>query len=200
MSLAQITQKIEQDARDEAEKIQAAAREQETAIRRGAEKEIKNIEEAARARFEKERPEIFRRRGIVARLDVEKLHLGAKRKLIQDVFDEGLRRLQNLPKEDCLRFCESLLREAAAGGGLVMEISKGEKHIGPEWLEAFNSRNGKNHSPFRSAAGLLGRLRLKRRARFGQLLVGDADARGPGKAGARGREAAFPGSGLTGVI
>lgn len=144
MSLAQITQKIEQDARDEAERIQAAAREQETAIRRGAEKEIKNIEEAASARFEKERPEIFRRRGIVARLDVEKLHLGAKRKLIQDVFDEGLRCLQNLPKEDCVRFCESLLREAAADGGLVMEITKGEKHIGPEWLEAFNSRNGKN--------------------------------------------------------
>jgi V/A-type H+-transporting ATPase subunit E len=143
MSLAQITEKIEQDARDEAEKILAAAKEKESQIKRDAEREIKNIEDVARSRFDKERPEIFKRREIVARLDVEKLHLGVKRKLIQDVFDEGLNRLKGLRKEEYIKFCESLLREAATEGELVMEISEGEKHISQEWLEAFCSAGAK---------------------------------------------------------
>jgi V/A-type H+-transporting ATPase subunit E len=146
MSLAQITEKIEQDARGEAEKILAAAKEREKEINRDAEKEIKNIEDAARSRFDRERPEIFKRREIVARLDVEKLHLGVKRKLIQDVFDEGLDRLKGLQKEEYIKFCESLLREAATDGELVMEISSGEKYISPEWLEAFNSAGAKKIS------------------------------------------------------
>jgi V/A-type H+-transporting ATPase subunit E len=135
MSLAQITEKIELDARGEAERIISAAREREREIKRDAEKEIKNIEEASRARFDKERPEIFKRREIVAKLDVDKLHLGVKRKLIQEVFDEGLNRLKCLSKDEYLGFCERLLREAAASGDEVMEISAGEAFIGPEWLE-----------------------------------------------------------------
>jgi V/A-type H+-transporting ATPase subunit E len=143
MSLAQITEKIERDARDEAEKIISAAREREREIRRDAEREIKHIEEAASARFGKERPEIFKRREIVARLDVDKLHLGVKRQLIQDVFDEGLKRLKGLKKDEYLRFCEVLLKEAANTGSEVMEISQGEQFIGPEWVAAFNSSNAK---------------------------------------------------------
>ncbi|MDR1020212.1 MAG: V-type ATP synthase subunit E [Synergistaceae bacterium] len=143
MSLAQITEKIERDARDEADKIIYAAREREREIRRDAEREIKHIEEAASARFEKERPEIFKRREIVAKLDVDKLHLGVKRQLIQDVFDEGLERLKGLKKDEYLRFCEGLLKEAASTGSEVMEIAQGEQFIGPEWVAAFNSSNAK---------------------------------------------------------
>jgi V/A-type H+-transporting ATPase subunit E len=143
MSLAQITEKIERDARDEAEKIISAAKEREREIRRDAERDIKHIEEAANARFERERPEIFKRREIVAKLDVDKLHLGVKRKLIQDVFDEGLERLKGLKKDEYLKFCESLLKEAVSSGDEVMEIAAGDGFIGPEWIETFNSGNAK---------------------------------------------------------
>lgn len=143
MSLAQITEKIEQDARAEAESIISAARVREKEIKRDAEREIKHIEETAQARFERERPEIFKRREIVAKLDVEKLHLGVKRKLIQDVFDEGLERLKGLKKDEYLRFCEGLLKAAVSSGSEVMEISRGERLIGPEWIAAFNAGNGK---------------------------------------------------------
>jgi V/A-type H+-transporting ATPase subunit E len=146
MSLAQITEKIEHDARDEAEKVLSAAREREKEIKREAEKEVSNIENASSARFDKERPEIFKRREIVARLDVDKLQLGAKRKLIQDVFDVGLDRLKGLGKDEYLRFCERLLNEASTSGDETMEISSGEKYINNEWLDAFNSKNGKKIS------------------------------------------------------
>lgn len=105
MSLAQITQKIEQDAGIEAKAVMGKAREQEEQIKKSTDAEIKKIEEAAKARFGQERPEIFKRRGIVANLDVAKLHLGAQRALIRDVFEGLLKRLDELPQKEYLDFC-----------------------------------------------------------------------------------------------
>ncbi|MDR1471250.1 MAG: V-type ATP synthase subunit E [Synergistaceae bacterium] len=142
MSLAQITEKIELDARAEAEKILERSREQETGIRRSAEAEVKKLEDAAKSRFDRERPEIFKRRDIVARLDVHKIHLDAQRRLIGDVFREGLERLKNLDKGKYLAFCRGLLKEAVESGDEVMEISSGEKYIDSGWLGEFNNANG----------------------------------------------------------
>lgn len=141
MSLAQITEKIENDARAEAKRHQDKAREQESEIRRNAEAEVKKLEEAARARFDRERPEIFKRRDIVARLDVNKLRLGAQRMLIDDVFDDALTRLKNLDKDEYLAYCERLLKEAVESGDEVMEVSAGEKFIDQAWLDRFNASN-----------------------------------------------------------
>lgn len=142
MSLAQITEKIEQDARAEAEKILARAREQEAEINKEAQVEINKIEAAAKLRFDKERPEIFRRRDIVAKLDVAKLMLGAQRKLIQDVFDGALKNLNTLDKDEYLAFCERLLKAAVDSGDEVMEISTNEKYIDKAWLDGFNAKHG----------------------------------------------------------
>ena len=96
MSLAQITEKIERDARSEAETILARSREQAAAIERETESEVKRLNESTKARFEKERPEIFKRREIVANLDVGKIHLDAERRLISEVFENGLKGLNSL--------------------------------------------------------------------------------------------------------
>lgn len=144
MSLAQITEKIENDARTEAEKILARAREQETEIKRDTDAEVKKLQDAAKTRFDRERPEIHRRRDIVANLDVKKLFLGAQRKLIQDVYDEALEKLKKLDRDAYLVFCESLLSEASEGGDEVMEVSRDEKFIDADWLSRFNSANNTN--------------------------------------------------------
>ncbi|MDR1651225.1 MAG: V-type ATP synthase subunit E [Synergistaceae bacterium] len=144
MSLAQITEKIEQDARNEAESILAAARVREEEIQKETGREAGEINAAAESRFEKERPEIFKRREIVARLDIGNIHLGIRRKLIQDVFDAALERLGNLGRGEYLAFCGKLLKEASAGGEETLEISSREKHIDQEWLDEFNSRNRKD--------------------------------------------------------
>ncbi|MDR3255430.1 MAG: hypothetical protein LBT31_07660 [Synergistaceae bacterium] len=142
MSLAQITEKIERDARGEADKVMTSAREREAEIKREAVDEVKKIEDASKARFDKERPEIFKRREIVARLDVDKLQLGVRRRLIQDVFDVALERLNKLGKDEYIVFCGSLLKEASEGGEEVLELSSNEKHLGSEWVEEFNAKNG----------------------------------------------------------
>jgi len=142
MSLAQITEKIERDARAEADKILERSREQETIIKRETEAEVKRLEESARERFDKERPEIFRRREIVAKLDVGKIRLGAERRLISEVFEIGLEEMKHLGKEEYIAFCERLLKEGIESGDEVIEFSSGEKYLGSSWVEAFNKANG----------------------------------------------------------
>jgi V/A-type H+-transporting ATPase subunit E len=142
MSLAQITEKIKRDASEEAAKILERSREQEAAIKRETEAEVKRLEEHARERFSKERPEIFRRREIVAKLDVNKIHLGSQRRLIREVFELGLERLGKLDKAQYVAFCGHLLKEGVDSGDEVIEFSNGEKYLDMAWVDAFNKANG----------------------------------------------------------
>lgn len=141
MSLAQITEKIENDARVESQKILDRAHEQEAQVKHETEAEVKKLADAAQRRFDRERPEIFKRRDIVARLDVNKIELGAKRKLIQDVFDDALERLKTLGRDEYLAFCGRLLKEAVGSGDEVMQISEKEQYLDKSWLDKFNGDN-----------------------------------------------------------
>ncbi|MDR0652128.1 MAG: V-type ATP synthase subunit E [Synergistaceae bacterium] len=142
MSLAQITEKIGREAREEADNILSRAREQESGVKQDIEAEVRRIEQTARERFEKERPEIFKRSEIVAKLDVEKIRLGAQRRLISEVYLEGLNRLGRLDKKAYTAFCEKLLKKAVESGDEAIEFSNGEKYLDAAWLEAFNKKNG----------------------------------------------------------
>lgn len=141
MSLAQITEKISSDARAAADKILKEAREQETKIKEDASAEVRQIEESTKERFEKERPEIFKRRDIVAKLDINKLHLKTQRDLIRDVFNGALDKLRNLDKDHYLKFCHALLKKAVVTGKEVLTVAKDEKFISSDWLKQFNSEN-----------------------------------------------------------
>jgi V/A-type H+-transporting ATPase subunit E len=141
MSLAQITEKIENDARAEAQRILERAAEQEAEIKRRAEADVRALEDASRARFEKERPEIFKRREIVAKLDINKMHLDAQRRLINDTFDRALEELKSLDRDKYTSFFKRLLKEALDTGDEEMELSKKERFIDREWLDKFNSEN-----------------------------------------------------------
>jgi V/A-type H+-transporting ATPase subunit E len=146
MSLAQITEKIEQDARAEAQKILDRAKEQEAEVKSASDAEVRKLEETAQGRFDRERPEIFKRRDIVARLDVNKLRLGAQRRLIQDVFDGALEKLKSLDKNGYAAFCKALLKKAAQEGQGELVLAKKEKYLDKAWLDKFNAENGTNIS------------------------------------------------------
>jgi V/A-type H+-transporting ATPase subunit E len=142
MSLAQITEKIERDARDEAEKILARSREQAETIKRETDAEVSRLDESAKARFDKERPEIFKRREIVAKLDVNKIHLGAERRLINEVFALGLDRLKGLDDAEYAAFCARLLKSAVETGDEEVETAEGEQRLNAAWVDAYNKANG----------------------------------------------------------
>jgi len=141
MSLAQITEKIIKDAQADADQKKKEAEAKAAAITKQSDEQCAGIKADFNARFEAERPEIFRRREIVARLDINKMQLQAKRDLIADVYGEALKQLCDMPKEDYLAFCEKLLESTGAKEG-ELQISFGEKYIDNAWVDAYNKKAG----------------------------------------------------------
>ena len=141
MSLAQITEKIKQDAQAEAGKILDAARENADAVSKKAQESCEAIKADFKARFEAERPEIFRRREIVAKLDINKMQLQAKRDLIAEVYKTALEQFKALPKEEYLGFFEKLLDTLGAKEG-ELQLSADEKYIDKAWVDAYNKKTG----------------------------------------------------------
>ncbi len=142
MSLAQITEKIKNDARKEADEILLKAKTQAETIARKAMDECDDIQAGFDARFNTERPEIFRRREIVANLDTARMELKAKRDLIEDVYRSALAKLASLGKEDYLSFCVSLLKDAVKSGDEKIAVGKNEKYLDEAWLGEYNAAHG----------------------------------------------------------
>lgn len=138
MSLAQITEKIRNDAQKEANEILSKAKAQAASITKKAGEECDGIKADFDARFEAERPEIMKRREIVANLDVAKMQLRAKRDLIQDVYNGALAKLAALPTKEYVGFCSRLLDEAVVSRDEKLIVKSGEKHITAKWLASYN--------------------------------------------------------------
>ena len=144
MSLAQITEKIRSDAQREADEILAKARAKAELTAQRAEEEIDSIKSGFIRRFEVERPEIFRRREIVANLDVKRMMLQSSRDLIQDVYDLSLEKMRMMDRDDQVKLCETLLKKAIKTKDEELEVSGEEKYLDQAWLDGFNRENGTN--------------------------------------------------------
>lgn len=144
MSLAEIQRKITSDAEREAAMLLTRAREQAAAIRDEAEKTIHKTEEQYNDYFRKEEPEILRRRDIVADLDVQRIALGEKQKLVDSAFSGALEKLRDLPRDRYLDFAEKLLDKAVETGEEELILSPSEGHIDQKWVDKYNEKNGKS--------------------------------------------------------
>jgi V/A-type H+-transporting ATPase subunit E len=92
-------------------------------------------------RFEKERPEILKRREIVANLDVARIQLGTKQTLLGKSFEEAISVLADLPNDRYLGFVGKLLEKAVNTGKEVMFVGSGENRITQDWLNDYNAQN-----------------------------------------------------------
>ncbi|PIE53737.1 MAG: hypothetical protein CSA35_09735 [Dethiosulfovibrio peptidovorans] len=141
MSLSDIKKKIEADANAEAENILSTARKQAEEITAAAQKDIQAMKASYEKRFESEKPEILRRREIVANLDVKKLELGAKQQLIDEVYRGALEKLNKLTAAKYRTFVEGLLDRAVQSGDEVLLVRAGEKHLNESWLKGYNEKH-----------------------------------------------------------
>lgn len=143
MSLADIKTKIETDARKEADEILEKARSQAESILTEADSTVDKIQQEYGERLEKDRPEILRRRNIVAQLDIKKLKLEAQRTLIETSFEGATRILKQLPADKYSAFAETLLKGAISTGKESLLVGRKEQVIDQSWLDSFNKREGK---------------------------------------------------------
>lgn len=141
MALSDIKKKIETEAREEANRILAKASQDITQVNAEAEKSVRDTNALYNERFNKEKPEILRRREIVANLDVARIQLGAKQSLIGKAFDEALSILCSMPQDRYLGFAYKLLQKAVKTGKEVVYIGKNESKINADWINNYNSQN-----------------------------------------------------------
>lgn len=142
MSLAQIIEKVKNDASREAEEIIAEANARTENILRRTEEENDAVKSGYVRRFEVERPEIFRRREIVANLDVKKMMLQAQRDIIGDVYSAALHKLCGMERDEYLNFFSALLNSAVTTKEETVRVGAAEKYCDKAWLEAYNQKNG----------------------------------------------------------
>ena len=162
MSLAQLTEKIKNDAYREAEEVLAKARSKASEIIEHANKENAAVKESFEKRFEEEMPKIFKRREIVANIDVKKRKLLSKRTIKQDVFDEALNKMKAFNKEDYLELCNSLLKKSVVTGDEEVLIGENEKFVDEAWINAYNKKNHTNLILSKEIANISGGFILKR--------------------------------------
>ena len=142
MALADIRNKIEQDASNEAAKLLDEARTQAGAMENDAEAEIAKSKAYYDGLFEAEAPEVRRRAQIIANLDVKTIALGAKQELISRSFDSALERLCALPDSQYCAFMEKLLAQATDSGDEELLVSEDEKRLSQSWLDGYNASHG----------------------------------------------------------
>lgn len=141
MSLAQITDKIKNDARLEADEILAKAKAQAEALAKKTAAESAEVQAGFDKRFEAEKPEIFKRREIVANLDVKRMRLQSGRDLIKDVYASALEKMGKLGRDEYLALAENLLNRAVETKNEVLLLSANEKFIDAAWIDAYNKKN-----------------------------------------------------------
>ena len=141
MGLSDIKSKIETEAQEEIKSILAKAQQEAARLREDAKKKVDETKKLYSERFEKERPEILRRREIVANLDVARIQLGTKQALIGKSFEEAISILAGLPQDRYLDFVRELLKKAVNTGNEVIFIGSGENKITQDWLSEFNTKN-----------------------------------------------------------
>ena len=142
MSLAQITEKIRNDAQLEADEILSKAKAQSDLISKRALEENDSIKSASASRFDVERPEIFRRREIVANLDVKKMMLESSRTLINDVYTAAIEKMSSLDKATYENLAESLLNASVTTKEEEFLVAENEKYLDKNWLDSYNSKHG----------------------------------------------------------
>ncbi|MCL1940298.1 MAG: V-type ATP synthase subunit E [Synergistaceae bacterium] len=141
MGLSDIKKKIEAEAQEEVKGILSKAEQEATRLKDDTKKKVEETKKQYSERFEKERPEILRRREIVANLDVARIQLGTKQDLIGKSFEEALSILANLPQDRYLGFVHDLLKKAVDTGNEVVFVGGAENNITQDWLNEFNSKN-----------------------------------------------------------
>lgn len=146
MALADITAKIEADAKAEAGRILEKADEQKGELLAQSQKDIADMEDAFKEKFAKEQPEIFRRREIVANMDVRREQLNAKREMIREAFAMALEKMSAMDKDKYLQLMTKLLQIATDTKDEKLIVSSNEQYITEEWLAAYNASNGTRFS------------------------------------------------------
>ena len=142
MEAEQVVEKILADAKAEADKIKKQADDQEAAEQAKLTEQLdeykKQTELLAKKAGEDEKSHIL----AAARMDIAKEYLAEKRKILDEVFEQARRQLQNLPDEEYHTLIKKLLLDTVETGDEEVVIDTNENRIDHEFIKQINREPG----------------------------------------------------------
>jgi len=142
MEAEQVVEKILADAKAEADKIKKQAEDQDAAEQARLTEQLneykKQTELLAKKAGEDEKSHVL----AAARMEIAKQFLAEKRKILDEVFEQARRQLQNLPDEEYRALIKKLILDAAETGDEEVVIDTKEKRIDREFIKKINSELG----------------------------------------------------------
>ena len=146
--IEKITQRIDQDAQSEIDKILGDARAQAAEILARYEAQAQKESEDIVARGEKNAAERQDRLASVAQMEAKKLTLATKQEMLDKAFDLALDRLVSLPDEEYVALLADLAARAATTGREQLIFSQKDRaRIGKQVVAAANERLAKAVAP-----------------------------------------------------
>ena len=179
MEAEQVIEKILADAKAEAEKIKKQAGRKQADEQAEFDEQLKEHKKQTKALAEKLANEKKLHLLAAARMNIAKEYLAEKNKILDKVFDQASRQLQNLPDEQYRRLITNLMLEAVETGDEEVIIDKVENRIDAALIDQVNSKLGSDRKsnlklseekmPL-SGGFILRRGKVKTNVSFGVLL------------------------------
>ncbi len=142
MEAQQVIEKILADAKAEAEKIKKQAEEAQIEEQAKLDEQLKEYKEQteilAKKAVEDERSHIL----ADARMEISKQLLSEKRKILDEVFEQARRQLENLSDEPYLKLMTKLMRDAVETGDEEVIIDEKEKQIDQRFIDSIKKQIG----------------------------------------------------------
>ena len=145
MEAEQVVEKILADAKAEAEKIKKQAQDKEAAEQAKLDAQLieykKQTDILAEKAGKDEKSHIL----AAARMDIAKQFLAEKRKILDEVFEQARRQIQNLPDKQYHELITKLMLEVVETGDEEIVIDKNENRIDHKFIKQINHKLGPNY-------------------------------------------------------
>jgi len=142
MDAEQVVEKILADARAEADKVKSLAQEKEAAEQAKLDEQLAEFRKQTEILAEKAGKDKKSHLLAAARMDIAKELLAEKRSLLDQVFDQARRQLQNLPDEDYRKLMTKLMLEAVETGDEEVIVDNEENRIDEKLIKRINEKLG----------------------------------------------------------
>lgn len=139
--IEKITDKITQQAQQNADEMLQAAKEEAVAIVQKTKEQVAYKSEKALLIAQENAKELFKRKVSVAELESRKMRLAAKQEMIEKTFSAAMELLCSMPQERYVEFLSTLISQSAKGGEQVILNKKDKEEIGAKLMVHIGLQN-----------------------------------------------------------
>lgn len=142
METERVTEKIIADAEAEAEEIKQQAQQNQSREQQKLDKQLEEFNRETESLAKKAAGDKEMRMLASERMDIAKMLLGEKRKILASVFENAHNRLVHLPDDQYRAFITRLMKKAVETGDEEIILDKNESRIDDEFVQRLNDEIG----------------------------------------------------------